>query len=196
MDGQTASPSPPADPDSDVILAAIFGGSDGNSDYVELSKHSPSSLANMPDLVGHTRKLEAMRNVSQREINAIARSTVLFFHTDELNIPELADAETDPSKTQGNPLILIVFGIGTLTLIKNLKWEIPDITKPWYADNAGALRTFTKIERYFNFLTHQGPGRGYYPKLSKSVLIVHPDNLQDKKEFRARHGFKVCIGAP
>ena len=30
-------------------------------------------------------------------------------------------------------------GIGIVTLIKNLKRDIPDITQPWYADDARAL---------------------------------------------------------
>ena len=50
---------------------------------------------------------------------------------------------------------------------------------------------FARIETYFNLLTRQIPGCGYYPEPSKSVLIVHPENLEDRKEFGARHGFKV-----
>ena len=35
-------------------------------------------------------------------------------------------------------------------------------------------------------------GHGYYPKHSKSVLIVHPDIIKAGKRFGLRHGFKVC----
>ena len=97
--------------------------------------------------------------------------------------------------TQGDPLAMIAYRISILPLIKNLKQEIPDVTLPWYADDTGALGTFEIIENYFNSLTRQVPGRGYYPKPSKSVLIVHPENLEDGKEFGARHGFKVFTGA-
>ena len=90
---------------------------------------------------------------------------------------------------------MIAYGIGILPLIKNLKWEIPDITHPWYAGDAGVLGTFTRIETYFDSITLQGPGRGYYTKPSKSVLIVRPDNIEAGKYFRACHGFKVCMGA-
>ena len=44
-------------------------------------------------------------------------------------------------------------------------------------------------------LTCQDLGRGYYPELSKSVLIEHPENLEARKDFGARHGFKICVGA-
>ena len=65
--------------------------------------------------------------------------------------------------TQGYPLEMIVYGIRIFPPIKNLKWEIPDITHPWYAGDAGVLGTFTRIETCFYLLTCQGPGRGYYP---------------------------------
>ena len=54
---------------------------------------------------------------------------------------------------------------------------------------------FSRIETYFILLTRQVPGHGYYPKLSKSLLIVHPEDLKAGKEFGARYGFKVCTGA-
>ena len=61
--GQTASPSPPADPDSDFIAVTSILGSDGDSDYVESAEDSPMILANTPDLAGHISKLEAMHEV-------------------------------------------------------------------------------------------------------------------------------------
>ena len=54
---------------------------------------------------------------------------------------------------------------------------------------------FAILETYFDLLTRQGPGRGYYPEPSKGILIVHLDNLEAGKLFGARHGFKVCTGA-
>ena len=53
---------------------------------------------------------------------------------------------------------------------------------------------FAVNENYFNSLTCQGSGHGYYPKPSNSILIVHPENLKAGKEFGARNGFKVCMG--
>ena len=97
--------------------------------------------------------------------------------------------------TQGDPLAMIAYSIGILPLIKNLKREIPDVTQPWYTDDAGALGMFAIIDTSFNSLTRQGPGRIYYPEPSKSVLIIHLENLEAVKEFRERHVFKVCTGA-
>ena len=90
---------------------------------------------------------------------------------------------------------MTAYRIGILPLINNLKRKIPDITHPWYTDNDGALCMLTRIKTSFNLLTRQGPGRGYYPESSMSVLIVHPENLEYRKEFSAHHGFKVFTGA-
>ena len=97
--------------------------------------------------------------------------------------------------TQENPLSIITYGTDIFPLIKNLKGEIPDVTQPWYANDARSLGNFAIIETYFNSLTSQGTGCGYYPKLSKSVLIVHLENLEARKVFVARHRFKVCMNA-
>ena len=48
--------------------------------------------------------------------------------------------------TQWDTLAMMAYGIGIIPLIKNLKQEIPDVTQPYYADDAGALGKFTRIE--------------------------------------------------
>ena len=95
-DGQPASPSRLANPDSDVTSAASFGGSDRDLDYVKLAKNSPTILSKTPDFTGHIRKLEAMHEILEGDINDIFQTTVLLSHTNMLEIPGLADAKTDP----------------------------------------------------------------------------------------------------
>ena len=95
---------------------------------------------------------------------------------------------------QCDPLVIIYHRIGILPLIKNLKQELPEVTQPWYANDAGSLGMFAKIETYFNYLKHQGTGRGYYPEPSKIVLIVHPENLEARILFDTHHVFKMCTG--
>ena len=82
---------------------------------------------------------------------------------------------------QGDPLYMVTYGIGFLPLIKRLKVAYPDVTHPWYSDNAVALSTYENIELYFNLLKLFGLSRGYYPEFSKMVLIVYLDNLKSRK---------------
>ena len=58
--------------------------------------------------------------------------------------------------TQGDTLVMIPYGIWILPLIKNIKQAIPDVIQPWYADDAGDLGTFGRLETYFDSLTRQG----------------------------------------
>ena len=71
----------------------------------------------------------------------------------------------------------------------------PDFMQPWYADNAGALGMFNHLENYFKALKRNVVERGYFPDPTKSILVVHPQNLELGEEFRQRHGFKVFTGA-
>ena len=62
---------------------------------------------------------------------------------------------------QGVPLSMVAYGIGVLTLIKQLKAPYPEFTWDWYADNAGSLGTYDNIELYFNSLRKIVPVHGY-----------------------------------
>ena len=57
-DDQIASTRPSTNSDSNVMLAASFGGSDGDSEYVESAENSTSRSTNTLDPVGHISKLE------------------------------------------------------------------------------------------------------------------------------------------
>ena len=58
MYNQTVWLSLPANQDSDIMSLKNIGESDGNWDYVELTKKSPTGLANLPNLVGHISELK------------------------------------------------------------------------------------------------------------------------------------------
>ena len=52
--------------------------------------------------------------------------------------------------TQGDSFAKIANEIVILSIINNLKQAIPDVTQPWYDDDAGALGTFARLETYFD----------------------------------------------
>ena len=97
--------------------------------------------------------------------------------------------------TQGYPLAMVAYGIGDLPLIKNLKSSHHVVNQPCKSYNTGDIIKYNNIKLYFNFLKHSILGRGYYPKSTKIVQIVHTDNLETQKQFGLRHGFKVFTGA-
>ena len=44
--------------------------------------------------------------------------------------------------TQGDPLAMVAYGMGTLPLIRELRKAHPGVTHPWYADDADVGGTF------------------------------------------------------
>ena len=79
--------------------------------------------------------------------------------------------------TQGDPLAMIAYGIGIPPLIRELREAHPRVTQPWYVDYAGAGGTFAEVQAHFQDLQVWGPARGYYPELTKSILVVTPGNV-------------------
>ena len=84
---------------------------------------------------------------------------------------------------------MVAYGIGIIPLIKRLKVGFPDVTHPWYDDDAGVLGTFSDVELYFNSLKLFSPRRGYYPEPSKIILITHSCIIEAGKMFGLCNGF-------
>ena len=55
--------------------------------------------------------------------------------------------------------------------------------------------TFDNLKRYFNLLKIHGLAQGYLPDPIKSIMIVHPKNIEAGELFGQCHGFKVCTAA-
>ena len=83
-DGQTASPSPPYDQDSDIILVVSIGEIGDDSDCVESAENSPTIPANTTYLTGHIRELGEMHKVAEGDIVELAQPTVFLSRINEL----------------------------------------------------------------------------------------------------------------
>ena len=57
--------------------------------------------------------------------------------------------------TQGYPLAMIAYDIGVLPLIRDLQGAHSRVTKPWYADDAGAGGEFPNIMEHLRDLQAQ-----------------------------------------
>ena len=75
--------------------------------------------------------------------------------------------------TQGDPLPMFMYAIGTLPLIHSLndpgRW-----TQLWYADDASTSGTLPELRNWFNQLcSSYGPSFGYYPEPTKSFVVIN-----------------------
>ena len=89
---------------------------------------------------------------------------------------------------------MIAYGIGVLPLIRELREAHPRVTQPWYVDDAAVGGTFAEVQAHFQDLQVWVPAQGYYPELTKSILVVTPGNVaRDEDHFRGM-GIRVVTG--
>ena len=97
--------------------------------------------------------------------------------------------------TQGDSLAIITYGIGALTLIRELRYAHPCVTQPWYMDDAGAGRKFGHILDHFNDMQARGTPRGYFLEPTKSILVVSQRNVPRAEEFFCGMGENIVTGS-
>ena len=66
-------------------------------------------------------------------------------------------------------LIMAMYALATIPLIKKLKGNSKQI---WYADDAAAIGRITDLREWWDHLTTEGPGFGYFPNPSKTWLVT------------------------
>ena len=90
--------------------------------------------------------------------------------------------------TQGDPGAMDMYGISTIPLINNLQDSCSNdfVKQCWYADDSCSVGSLTGIRKWWDNLSNIGPGYGYFPKPSKTWLIVKDEEkfYQAKEIFR------------
>ena len=92
--------------------------------------------------------------------------------------------------TQGDPLAMAMYGIGTLPLILQLR---ENVTQCWYADDATAGGKLLHIRAWWEKVVSLGPQYGYHPNPTKTCLIVKPEHLQDAENLFSNTGIKITV---
>ena len=86
--------------------------------------------------------------------------------------------------TQGDNLAMAKYAIGTRNLISSLNEANQDVRQVWFADDSAGGGKLTSLKRWWDHLNLYGPAYGYFPKSSKTVLILKsPELLQRAKEL-------------
>ena len=97
------------------------------------------------------------------------------------------------SVTQGDPLSMFMYAIGTLPLIRSLhnpsRW-----TQIWYADDTSAGGSLENIQEWFSLLCSKGPAFGYFPEPTKSFIVVGEQFMTKAKALFHDLGVRVVTG--
>ena len=91
--------------------------------------------------------------------------------------------------TQGDPLSMFLYAVGTLPLVSELKRD--DVTQVWYADDASASGQIESLKKWFDVLMARGPQFGYFPEPKKSFLVVHDTFINHAEQVFIDCGIQV-----
>ena len=91
--------------------------------------------------------------------------------------------------TQGDPLSMFIYAIGSQPLIKSLS-SVQQLTQVWYADDASAVGSCDSLK---DMLQVQGQEFSYFPEPSKSFLVVDSKSLLKAKEVFTDIGVNVVV---
>ena len=100
--------------------------------------------------------------------------------------------------TQGDVAAMAKYAVGIRPLIDILAkfTEIGELLQAWYADDSSAVGLLKRLKEWWDALCENGPKLGYFPKPSKTVLILkNKDLLPAAKALFGQCGMKiVCDG--
>ena len=86
---------------------------------------------------------------------------------------------SDEGATQGEVSAMDEYAIGIRPLIDILGHitEVEKLIQAWYADDSAAVGLLRKLKQWWDELCVSGPKLGYFPKPSKTILIVKDKSL-------------------
>ena len=91
-----------------------------------------------------------------------------------LIVPGEGEITSQEGTTQGDPLGMAMFALAMVPMILDLSKKCPPIVQTWFADDASGAGSLQNLKQWWDSLNSIGPSYGYYPKASKSCLVVHP----------------------
>ena len=96
--------------------------------------------------------------------------------------------------TQGDNLAMAKYAVSTRPLINSLKNETDQVKQVWFADDSAGAGSLDSLKTWWNHLKEKGSSYGYYPKPTKTHLILkNPDQLQRAEDLFAGDGVKITV---
>ena len=103
---------------------------------------------------------------------------------------------SEEGSTQGDVTAMQMYAVGTRSLINTLQDETDqaECQQVWYADDSSVVGKMLEMRKWWDILNVTGPKYGYFPKPSKTILIVkNPADLQRAQEIFNQTGIKITI---
>ena len=91
--------------------------------------------------------------------------------------------------TQGDPLAMTMYALGTFPLIQQLKTKV-DIEQVWYANASAAGGILMQLLGWWDMLIQLGPAFGYNANPTKSSLVIKEELFAEAEKCFRDTGFK------
>ena len=102
------------------------------------------------------------------------------------------ELSSDEGSTQGDPTAMQAYGIGILPLLFLINPSREEQTKHLaYADDLGGGSKLPTLRKWWDRVVEHGPKYGYYPKASKSWLVVKEEKLNEAIEIFGNSGVQI-----
>ena len=93
--------------------------------------------------------------------------------------------------TQGDPMAMPGYGIGILPLLVLIKADDHALKHVAYADDIGGGSKLVNLRKWWEKIEYFGPLLGYYPKASKSWLVVKEEMLSEAETLFDGTGINI-----
>ena len=97
----------------------------------------------------------------------------------ELFLEDGSHILSEEGVTQGDPAAMAKYALASKPLIVKLSNGNPEVKQVWYADDGTGAGKIAQLRPYWDSLCQHGPAFGYFPKASKSVLIIKDPSLME-----------------
>ena len=130
------------------------------------------------------------RKVALHNIQEVCPPIQVFLHNHYQKAAKLSvSTSTEPEImlseegcTQGDPAAMAFYALGVKPLVDELSICINKqlCQQSWYADDSNAIGKLVEIKVWWQKLVSVGPKFGYFPKPSKTVLIIKDHSLMEQ----------------
>jgi hypothetical protein len=104
------------------------------------------------------------------------------------------ELSSEEGTTQGDPTAMPAYGIGILPFLSLIKPNTAIGMKHLaYADDLGGGSKLPTLREWWDRVVENGPNYGYFPKASKSWLVVKSEKLEEAKELFRDTGVQITV---
>jgi len=101
------------------------------------------------------------------------------------------EIQSQEGTTQGDPLAMQFYALGTNPLLQHLRQSVPEVQQVWLADDATGAGKLDSLKVWWDKVIQEGTKLGYFVNESKSWLILkNPEDLDRAKTIFGNSSIK------